>query len=399
MSVWPFPNKRKWLSQCLRSEKGWPLPIVANVMVALRGDPDLVDGFGFDEMLAMPVLLHDVGRPISGDARPLTDQDITNLQTWMQRAGLRRIGREPVRDAVEAYARERSFHPVRDWLESLQWDGQRRLNVWLTTRLGAELSAYTQAIGTMFLVSMVARIFEPGCKADHMLVLEGRQGALKSTACAILGGEYFSDNLPDVGGGKDVSQHLRGKWLIEVAEMHAMSRAEASLLKSFISRTVERYRPSFGRLEVVEPRQCIFIGTTNKEAYLRDETGGRRFWPVKCGTIDVSGLAADREQLFSEAVQAYRLGTRWWPDREFERQQIMPQQSARYEADAWEEKVAEYLVGRNRVTVGEVAESALGMPTHRIGRADQNRIMAALQQLGWKGSEYPENGKRWWTPR
>jgi hypothetical protein len=261
---------------------------VGNVLHALDHEPEIMNAFAYDEMLRTEMLV----RPLFGQdpkfkARPVTDADVTAVQAWLQRFGLLKLGVGATHDAVNKHAREHSYHPLRDYLNALKWDGKDRLRMWLHTYLGAEHTEYTEEIGTMFLIAMVARVLRPGCKLDYMLVLEGTQGTTRSTVCAILAGEYFSDHLPDIGG-KECSQHLRGKWLIEVAELRAHSRASIDQFKEFLTRTDERYRPPWGRKEVHEPRQCVFIATTNKDLYLRDETGNRRFWPVKTDEIDLA---------------------------------------------------------------------------------------------------------------
>jgi predicted P-loop ATPase len=387
-----------WIKKCIVG-RGEPLPILANALIALEAT--MPAAFAYDEMMRAPILMTPL-KPEGGFLpRTVGDVDVGLVQEKLQHLGLRRITKDTVHQAVDIRASERRFHPVRDYLNSLRWDGRLRIAKFACVYLGSEPTPYADQIGSMFLISMVARIFDPGCKVDHMLVLEGPQGALKSTACSILGGNWFSDNLPDITAGKDVAQHLNGKWLIEVSEMHAMNRAESAQLKAFITRTIERYRPSYGRKEVIEPRQCVFIGTTNRDCYLRDETGGRRFWPIKVGSIDVDALSRDRDQIFAEAVQAYRQKAVWWPDKNFEREHIVPEQTARYEGDAWEEDIAAYLATKTRVTIGEVAHNALFIEKPRIGTGDQRRIAAALEQIGWR-RERPDGktdwqGKRWWV--
>jgi predicted P-loop ATPase len=392
----PGAKSQGWMEDLQRDGSGVPLANLANTLTALREAAELHDAFGYDLMLQAPVL----AKPLPGGVadrlpRPVQDGDVSVVQEWLQRCGLQRLGRDTTHQAVDHRASERAFHPVRDYLTALRWDGTTRLKTWLETYLGTEPTDYTRGIGPLFLLAMVARVLQPGVKSDYMLILEGPQGARKSTACSILAGSWYSDSLPDIrSGGKDVSQHLRGKWLIEIAEMSALDKAEAAALKAFITRTEERYRPSYGRNEVFEPRQCVFIGTTNKAAYLRDETGARRFWPVKVGEIDIDALTRDRDQIFAEAVHLYRKGTRWWPDNILEAL-IRPEQDARYEADAWEEAVAGYIKGMAKVTVLEVARHGLFVETPKLGTADQRRIVAILERLGWVRGARTTTGRPW----
>ncbi len=403
---------RPWLGQCQYTQQGEVRGNLANTFLPMRDDPRVSHLVCYDEMLRMTILIQPVpGSQVDGafEPRPIRDDDYTAVQEWLQREGLETVAGTTTRQAVEARARELAFHPVVGWLNTLEWDGKLRLGNWLTTYLGAPSTPYTNAIGCYFLTAMIARVRKPGCKCDYMMVLEGPQGARKSTACAILGGEHFSDSLPDIRGGKDVCQHLNGKWLIEVAEMSALDKAEATALKAFITRTEERYRPSYGHAEVKEPRQCVFIGTTNKTAYLRDETGGRRFWPIAVGKIDTDALARDRDQLFAEADAWFQDGNAWWPDAVFEATHIAPEQSARYESDAWEDQIGTWLddlhdyptsvrwnekqMEEARCTVLMVARSALHMDAPKIGTSDQRRIIAALERLGWEQGKRTESGR------
>ena len=406
-----------WYQRCLVGSDGRSLGNLANAALALRSDPAWDGVLAYDEMAANIVLRRPIpsSEPPSQEPfveRPIRDDDMTKVQQWLRLAGLPTVGKEAVADAIGMVARENSFHPIRDYLDGLGWDGVDRLSTWLSCYLGAEQNEYSAAVGQKFLISMVARIRNPGCKADHMLIFEGPQDILKSTACRVLAGDdYFSDAIPENLASKDAMQHMRGKWLIEIAELHSFSKTDATTLKSVLSRQTEIYRPPYGRYEVREARQCLLIGTTNEHAFLRDPTGGRRFWPVAVGRIDIDALWADRDQLFAEAVARFERGEPWWPDRELQQRAFAPEQEARREIDAWEDLIADYLsrlvagdkaakikdpaATDTRVTTQLVAEWALRLEPARLDRSAQLRIAAAIKRLGWKPKR--SHGINWWV--
>jgi predicted P-loop ATPase len=310
------------------------------------------------------------------------------------------------RRVVDAVARRNSYHPVRDYLESLPaWDGQRRVDSWLIDYCGVESSdvspnTYAMAVGEKFLVSAVARIMEPGCKADHLLVLEGAQGIGKSTVVRILAGdEWFSDQLAEMGS-KDAAMQVRGAWILELSELGALNRAELEREKAFITQQTERFRLPYGHRLVHVPRQCVFVGTTNSDAWLKDETGGRRFWPVRCRQMDLAGLRRDRDQLWAEALQSYRRGTTWWLEDTELVKEAAEEQRGRYAEDVWQEKVVTSaeeealhqeglsggkrdLQGKGSVSVPAIL-SRLGVDTAKQDQAAANRVARCLKAAGWE---------------
>ena len=324
----------------------------------------------------------------------VTDAAVVMTRVSIERLGLKNVGKELVSDAVLTVARLRQFHPIRDTLNRLAHDDGQRMDTWLVRLAGAEDTPYTRAVGRKFLIQMVARVMQPGCKADHTLVLIGPQGVGKSALCRLLAGpEYFTDTLPAINGGKDVMEHLQGVWLAELAELAPSRKSEAEDLKAFLTGNVDRFRVAYGKRTESFHRQNVFVGTTNDDEFLKDATGGRRFWPVKVGMIDLTGVAAERDQLFAEAVAAFLAGEAWWLDRAFEAEHALPMQDAARVVDSWSDTIAAWLDKpaddfggnpRGEVTTADVLSEALQMFHGQHSRASQDRVAAIMRGLRWE---------------
>jgi predicted P-loop ATPase len=220
-------------------------------------------------------------------------------------------------------------------------------------------------------------------KADCCLILEGPQGIRNSTALRTLAGEFFTDELADLGS-KDAAMQTRGVWIIELSELDSLSHSEVARIKAFMSRTTDRFRPPYGMRLVESPRQCVFAGTVNHSTYLRDETGARRFWPITCGCIDVDALARDRDQLWAEAKARFDAGSVWWLDSTELVQMASDEQAERYEGDPWEKVIGRWADDRSNVSIGEVLERCPQKPQALWTQSDKNRDARCLRFLGWE---------------
>jgi predicted P-loop ATPase len=260
-----------WRTQLLTNQRGAVSACLQNALVALRYAPAWQDILQFDES-ALQVVAKKTP-PWESREAPFAWRDDDDVRTaaWLQQQGIM-VSRDVAGQAVQTIAREFPYHPIREYLQSLVWDKIPRIDHWLTLYLSADATVFSRAVGAKWLIGAVARIFRPGCKNDTCLVLEGPQGVFKSTALKTLASPWFTDDIADLGT-KDAALQVRGVWIIELAELDAMGRPEASRTKAFMSRSTDRYRPPYGRHLIEVPRESVFAGTVNHDAYLKDETG------------------------------------------------------------------------------------------------------------------------------
>lgn len=381
-----------------RDKQGRPLKTIANGIAA-------VDALGiepaFDEFRNRIVLrgsLAVLQERYPRIGRIWTDETLHAVRhTLIEKWGLE-LTTNNCQDAATAVALQAKFNPLTQWLDGLTWDGVPRIGTWLIDYCGVEPSEYAKGVSELFLKGAVARAYEPGIPFQAMLVLEGLQGTMKSSALKALGGEYTLEGLPHKNpNDKDVIDAMQGYWIVEMEELSNISKADIESLKAFITRQTDRARLAYARNSQDFPRRCVFVGTTNQGTYLRDSTGNRRFLPVRVGVIDRDRLRKDRLQLWAEARDA------WFKDPTPEAIELprhlwalaAEEQEERRAQDPWEQLIAEYLDKLEGDTVSShelLREACLVSPTE-ARQFEFVRIAEIMARFRWRKMKIRQGGR------
>ena len=396
----PKAPSTAWRNDLTRDSKGHVIACLPNLTSILGNEPCWQGVLAYNEFTEQIVKTRPP--PWHVDDAPAIpslvweDGDAARLASWFTRSeGLKCPATHLVEDAVKVTSARRRHHPVREWLKSLRWDKKSRLDTWLIRLGGAEDNLYTRAVGAMFAIGAVARIFEPGCKVDHTLILEAKQGLGKSTLLReLVGATWFLETESELGD-KDSFQQLRGKWVVELAELDSLSRADLSRVKAFLTKCVDTYRESYGRHTKDFPRQIVFTGSTNETEYLKDDTGNRRFWPVRLTKIDLAKLRREREQIWAEAVARYMKGEKWHVTDRALLGIFETEQEARRQADPFEPMLARYVVEHTNRLKGVTVEECLktiGFKGREVTRYDTMRVGTVLRKLGWERTRTRTSG-------
>ena len=407
-----------WIKPYYDSEKGRWLTSRKMVIAVLRNDALLANVLGLNELSnnidarqAWP-WAHGKAGPITGSVDLLLGDYLTTTY------GFPSIPRAALIEAVETVAHSCRFHPFREYLIGLKPDDTTRIDKWLVYALGEtpesvgpKVAEYLAQVGRFWLLGMVNRVMNPGCKFDYCPVLEGPGGFGKSTLVEVLAGAgYYSDTHFDVSRGKEGQEQVQGLVLYEIAELANFGKADIGLIKAFITAKVDRYRPSYGRTVEAFPRQCILVGTTNENTYLRDRTGNRRFWPIPVKKrINLQWVAKYRDLLLAEAFALYQAGTAYTPTHEDEARLFVPMQDKRLVETAVLSEMLHVLtrpVGLSgpAVFVNHLTEfvtlsqltMALGVDAAKSNPGLEAQIRGYLDHEGWERVKKQINGARAW---
>lgn len=389
-----------WQASLIRSN-GRALPVLANAITLFSHHPALKGMLAFDEFSVRAEFRR--GAPWGTQAgASVSDNDYRRGAEFCQRQGVL-VNTVIAGEAMQTVALENRFHRLQVELSKYVWDGKPRVRRVASSYLGvdADRAEICDKFVCIFMLGAVARAFCPGAKVDTILVLEGRQGSGKSSFLRAIAGRFFTDQISDLGT-KDSYLQCQGAWIIELSELDSISRAEVSRIKAFATSCTDRFRLPYGRTVVEWPRGCVFAGTTNSASYLRDETGARRFLPVKCGDIDLASVLRDREQLWAEAAELYRNGAQWWLHGESVTAAAEAEQRDRYQPGQWDSAIADWVDApqerldghgnpvasftstRESVSIDDVLSHCLGKPRAQWTRADQVSVATALRALGWE---------------
>nr|DAY32316.1 MAG TPA: virulence associated protein E [Caudoviricetes sp.] len=301
----------EWMFNLKRNSNGVIEKTIDNILLVLENDPLVKGKIALDDFANRGLVLGALPWDSSEKKRFWNDTDDAGLRHYLEKVyGI--IGKEKIYDATSLCAHKHKFNSVRDYLLSVKWDGVPRLESIFIDYFGADDNDYTKEVAKKSFVAAVARVMQPGIKFDNMVIISGAQGIGKSTFFSYLGKDWFSDSLVTFEG-KEAAELIQGRWLIEVGELSGMTKSETNTVKQFLSKTDDIYREAYGRRTAQFPRKCVFFGTTNDTEYLKDPTGGRRFWPVDANSEKATksvftDLPTEVDNIWAEAFVFWQLG-------------------------------------------------------------------------------------------
>jgi len=358
----------------LNTGKSGPKKTITNLMLFLKNLPEFGKTIRWNEL----------AQRAEWNGRPVEDSDLVDVRLILEGHDFEPTVND-VLPAVMRHAKENSFHPIRDYLTGLEWDGLKRLDRWLTLCLGAPDTAFVRMAARKTLIAAVARAFKPGCKVDTVLVLEGPQGIKKSSAIERLFGEaYTAESVNIFDQHNKMVMAMMGAWCVELAEFVAILNRDRNVVKGLLSMRSDRVVLPYAKIASDHPRQCIFFGTINPgdSGYLTDGTGNRRYWPVEVTKADLELIEDRRDQIWAEAYRAFQASEPWWIEDEEQADLAKNEAAAREEYDVWVELLLDKLGGRNSVTTAEALQ-AINVPMERMDRRAELRAGRCLKDLGF----------------